>query len=103
MPVALAVVDPRDLTVKWHNDHALSLFPEPHPGEGFTGKCLVDLLPLAKALGVIAKLREVARTGEPYHMTTHVVSAAEDGLTLSASAYRLHSGELLLVTGTPHR
>jgi hypothetical protein len=98
VPVALAVLDPDDLTVRWHNEHVLGMLPGVPPGEGIAGVCLTDLIPLAKSLGVAARLREVVRTGEPLHIRTHVVSAADLGATISASAYRLHSGELLLVT-----
>ena len=96
--MALAVLDPGDFTVKWHNEYAQRMLPEPYKSQGFTGLRLTDVLPIAHALGATSRLLQVAENGDPHHMATHVVGVGEAGRTVRASAYRLPSGELLLVT-----
>lgn len=94
--MALAVLDPADLTVKWYNDRAQLLLPEPHRRRNLVGAALTDILPVTSALGMVGRLDDVAHTGVPQHLTTHVVGGGTAGRTLRMSAYRLHTGELLL-------
>lgn len=94
--VALVLLEPEDLTVLWHNEHAATLLSALKSIDGILGNKFADLHPLTSALGFTAKLRKLVDDGEPVHVTTHVVGV-QQGRSVRASAYKLPSGEILLV------
>src|SRR5690242_19629567 len=97
VPVALAILDPSDLTFVWCNEVAVALLAPAERQRGVVGRRLDDVMPVAPALGLTDTLRDVVSHGDPRHLTTHRIGRAHGSLTIRGSAYRLPSGVLLLV------
>lgn len=92
----VVIIDPSDMSVVWMNESAARDASE--TAQDGLPASLDEAMPLARTLGLIEALDEVARTGEPRHLRTNLVSTAQGSLTIASSVYLLPDGRLLALT-----
>jgi serine phosphatase RsbU (regulator of sigma subunit)/HAMP domain-containing protein len=63
VPVGIAVLDPKNLTVQQANAHLVEHLEEPFRSRGVTGQPLAAFLPRSRELGLLAHVQRVAETG----------------------------------------
>jgi hypothetical protein len=80
--------------VLWRN---LAAAAEPLGPRVASGGTIVEVLPLARELGVPAALARVAETGQPARLYADLVSTGRGRARVVASLERLPDGGLLLV------
>ncbi len=100
-PVSAKVVlfDRRSLNSLWLNEAAAADLAAPgEPSEGLgLGLPAEQAVPIAQILGLPKALRAAAKTGEPQHLWTDLVSTSKGSVKIVASVYLLPTDQLLVV------
>ncbi|MDR3685543.1 MAG: hypothetical protein P4L93_01105 [Coriobacteriia bacterium] len=93
----LLLIDPESLEILWANDNVEARVAE-RGGDSAVGMQVGDVIPFGDALGIPARLREVAATGKSCELHSKNFSVVGAQTRTSASMYRLPAGQLLVAS-----